>query len=102
LRDRVQRADIVVDQVAIGSYGVFACEAMAAGKPVIAYLSDTVEKLLGEHPIANAAPDSVGSAIEMLLDDRSAAAERGVASAAYVRRVHDGQDTVRLLSQFLR
>ena len=35
-------SDIVVDQVAVGSYGTFACEAMAAGKPVVAHLTDTV------------------------------------------------------------
>ena len=102
MRERVQRADIVVDQVAIGSYGVFACEAMAAGKPVIAYLSDAVEQVLGEHPVVNATAESVGAAVEQLLDDREAAAARGVASAAYVQRVHDGQEAVRRLSGFLQ
>ena len=32
------KADIVVDQLRIGSHGAFACEAMALGKPVICYI----------------------------------------------------------------
>lgn len=102
LRAWVQDADIVVDQVAIGAYGTFACEAMAAGKPVIAYLTDHVEQVVGPCPIVNATPETVGAAVERLLDDREAAVRRGEEGVAFVRRMHDGQETARLLSGFLR
>jgi glycosyltransferase involved in cell wall biosynthesis len=102
MRNWVQDADIVVDQVAIGSYGTFACEAMAAGKPVVAYLTEQVEQVLDHCPIVNCEPESVGAAIEKLLDDRESAAQRGRESIAYVRRVHDGRLTTKLLSGFLR
>ena len=44
-RERYARADIVVDQLNAGWHGVFALEAMALGKPVVAHLDpETVER----------------------------------------------------------
>ena len=44
-RERYARADIVVDQLNAGWHGVFALEAMALGKPVVAHLKpDVVER----------------------------------------------------------
>ena len=39
-RERYRDADIVVDQLNAGWYGVFAIEAMALGKPVVTFLHD--------------------------------------------------------------
>src|SRR4029450_5390844 len=39
-RRRYARADIVVDQLNAGWYGLFAIEAMALGKPVVTFLHD--------------------------------------------------------------
>jgi glycosyltransferase involved in cell wall biosynthesis len=39
-RRHYERADIVVDQLNAGWYGIFALEAMALGKPVLSYLRD--------------------------------------------------------------
>jgi glycosyltransferase involved in cell wall biosynthesis len=102
MRERVRDADIIVDQVAIGSYGTFACEAMAAGKPVVAFLTEQVEQAIGPCPILNATPDQVGATIERLLDDRAATARIGTESAEFVRRLHDGERTAALLADFLR
>src|SRR5690606_33676634 len=38
--ETVAQADIVVDQLLLGSYGVAACEAMAAGRAVVGNVSD--------------------------------------------------------------
>ena len=38
--DRYRAADIVVDQLNAGWYGLFAIEAMALGKPVVTFLHD--------------------------------------------------------------
>ncbi|WP_157248179.1 glycosyltransferase [Nonomuraea typhae] len=102
MREQVWEADIVVDQFAIGAYGTFACEAMSAGKPVIAYLSDGVADALGEHPIVNAVPATLAETVERLLDDRDAGAELGRRSAAFARAVHGGTQTVSALKEFLQ
>ena len=38
--ERYRDADVVVDQLNAGWYGVFAIEAMALGKPVVTFLHD--------------------------------------------------------------
>ena len=40
LVEMVKSADIVVDQLLLGSYGVFACEAMAAGRVTVGHIAD--------------------------------------------------------------
>lgn len=102
MRAQVQDADLVVDQFGVGAYGTLACEAMAAGKPVIAYLSDTVVKAVGETcPIVNVPVDEVGDAVLSLLEDRDSARDLGIASAAFVREFHDGTRAAQALDGFL-
>lgn len=102
MRALVQDADLLVDQFGVGAYGTVACEAMAAGKPVMAYLADVVTKTVGEvPPIINVGPDAVGEAVTRLLDDRAEAARLGRESVDYVRRFHDGTRAAQALSVFL-
>ncbi|MDJ1137602.1 glycosyltransferase [Streptomyces iconiensis] len=102
MRELVREADIVVDQFAIGTYGTFACEGMAAGKPVVAFLDEQVHKDVGAvPPIVNATPDTLRPALESLLDDRAQAARTGLESVEYVRTYHDGRYTAGVLDGFL-
>lgn len=107
MQRQVKLADIVIDQVAVGAYGAFACEAMAAGKPVIAHLTERVAKVVNhdageELPIVNATGAEVAGAVEQLLADRDAAREIGAASSRFARAVHDGRRTAEVLDAFLR
>ena len=57
MRELVGRADVVVDQILTGSYGVAAVEAMAAGRLVVGGVADDVRALMSEAPpIVDAAP----------------------------------------------
>ena len=99
----IRAADIVVDQFGTGSYGVLSCEAMAAGKPVVAYLSDPTIAAIGETPpIVNATAATLQSVIESLLADPAETAAIGDAGRTYVRVYHDGAMTARALATFLR
>lgn len=103
MRAQVLAADIVVDQVAIGCYGTLACEAMAAGKPVVVHLSDDVLAAIGEDvPVANTKPTEVRETVERLLDDRAGAQLLAAAARDFTRRVHDGRRSAAVLQQFLR
>jgi len=93
--ERYRDADIVVDQLNAGWYGLFAIECMALGKPVVTFLHDEAvrrtEAAYGvEVPIVNATASTLRDRLEELValgaDGR---AEIGRASRGYVERVHD-------------
>ncbi|WBQ05017.1 glycosyltransferase [Kribbella sp. CA-293567] len=99
-------ADIVVDQLRIGLYGVAAVEALAAGRLCVSYVGsavrDRVRSLTGrEVPIVEADPDSLGSVLTDLLSDRTAAAEQAAAGPAFVAELHDGRRSAHALTDWL-
>ncbi|MEU6996866.1 glycosyltransferase [Nonomuraea sp. NPDC046570] len=99
----VKNADIIVDQFVIGTYGTFACEGMAAGKPVVAFLSEEAGEAAGvTPPIVNATPATLGEAMARLLDDRAEARRIGRESALFARTYHDGTWTAQTLEGFLQ
>ncbi|MBQ0867605.1 glycosyltransferase [Streptomyces sp. RK75] len=103
VQELVKEADIVVDQFAVGTYGTFACEGMAAGRPVIAFLDERLHRSVGiRPPIVNATPATLRGAVESLLDDRDLAMRTAQESAEYVRTYHDGTYTADVLDGFLR
>ncbi|MFD1272612.1 glycosyltransferase [Streptomyces kaempferi] len=103
MRQLVQSCDLVLDQFTTGSYGTFAVEAMAAGKPVVAYISDGVTAATeGALPIVNATPDTLREVIRSLVDDREGTARIGWRSVEFARTYHDGSWTVQVLSDFLK
>ncbi|GAA3105149.1 glycosyltransferase involved in cell wall biosynthesis [Kribbella aluminosa] len=103
LAELVKSADIVVDQMLLGSYGVFACEAMAAGRVTVGHIADPVRNLLPtDLPIAEATPDDLAEVIERLVAERDTARKLADAGPSFVRDVHDGRKSVEVLLPFLR
>lgn len=104
--ERYRAADIVVDQLNAGWYGLFAIEAMALGKPVVTFLHDEAvrrtEEAVGTRvPIVSATADTLREALRPLVGDAARRRELGAASRAYVERVHDLETvTDRLLALY--
>jgi hypothetical protein len=93
-RARYARADIVVDQLNAGWHGVFALEAMALAKPVVAHLDPaTVEESARGYgvrvPIVPATKETLVDALRPLVADAALRRTAGEASRSYVERVHD-------------
>jgi O-antigen/teichoic acid export membrane protein len=92
-----QDADIVVDQLGAGWYGLFAIETMALGKPVVTFLHDdavawTREAFGVDVPLLNATKETLRDRLEELIAIGPAGRrEIGAASRAYVERVHDAE-----------
>ncbi len=85
-----QKADLIIDQLHIGSYGLFAVEAMALGKPVICWISDFMkEKYSKELPIIIANPDTIKECIEYSLKNIDMLSEIGKKGRKYVEIHHD-------------
>jgi glycosyltransferase involved in cell wall biosynthesis len=92
--ERYRRADIVVDQLNAGWYGVFAIEAMALGKPVVTFLNDeavrrTEDAFAVEVPVVAATRETLTDALRPLVASPEERRRVGAASRAYVERVHD-------------
>ena len=93
-RERYARADIVVDQLNAGWHGVFAIEAMALGKPVVAHLKPDVVERSAEGfgrrvPIVPATKETLVEVLRPLVEDPARRQAVGAESRAYVEAVHD-------------
>jgi glycosyltransferase involved in cell wall biosynthesis len=103
-----RNADIVVDQLNAGWYGVFAIEAMALGKPVVTFLHDeavrrTEEAFDIEVPIVSVTAETLRDRLRPLVEDAVERRRVGAASRAYVERVHDADRVAdRLLDVYAR
>ena len=85
----IHHADIVIDQLLTGSYGVVSIEAMALGKPVICYIrEDMVEQYDEDLPIVSASPLDLVEKLSNLIEQRAEWPKFSAQSKAYVRRVH--------------
>lgn len=88
-------ADIVLDQFRVGSYGVAASEAMAAGRVVVGHVLPSVrERILRdtglELPIVEATPDTLHEVVAGLCANPVSARKIAAAGPAYVAAVHSG------------
>ncbi|WP_238650428.1 glycosyltransferase [Paenibacillus piscarius] len=85
-----QKADLIIDQLHIGSYGLLAVESMALGKPVVCWISDYMtEQYPAELPLIRANPDTLQKVLEDLLKNRDALPEIGLRGRAYAEQHHD-------------
>jgi glycosyltransferase involved in cell wall biosynthesis len=106
--ERYRNADIVVDQLNAGWYGLFAIECMALGKPVVTFLHDdavarTQTAFELEVPIVSATRATLRERLRPLVADSAERRRLGLASRAYVEAVHDVERvTDRLLEVYAR
>jgi hypothetical protein len=89
-----READIVVDQLNAGWYGVFAIECLALGKPVVTFLHDeavrrTEEAYGVEVPLRSTTKETLRETLRPLVADGALRRRLGEASRAYAERLHD-------------
>ena len=94
-RRAYEKADLLVDQLLAGWYGVLAVELMALGKPVICYIrqEDLVflpTEMRAELPIINATPFNITETLrKWVTTSREELAEKGRQGRKYVEHWHD-------------
>jgi glycosyltransferase involved in cell wall biosynthesis len=89
-----READIVVDQLNAGWYGVFAIECLALGKPVVTFLHDeavrrTEEAYGVEVPLVSVTAATLRERLRPLVEHAALRHQIGAASRAYAERLHD-------------
>ncbi len=107
-RERYRDADVVVDQLNAGWYGMFAIEAMAFGKPVVGFLHEEAVRRTEEAfgvavPIVRTTKETLRERLAALVRSPDERRRIGAASRAYVERVHDlDRIAARLLDLYAR
>lgn len=97
-------ADIVIDQLRVGNYGVAACEALAAGRLVVSHVSEevrrTVSAVTGDDlPIVEATAETLDEVLRDIAANPESyrrVAERG---PEFVRRHHTGRRSGQMLAE---
>src|SRR5919201_4511929 len=92
-RKRYAAADVVVDQLRVGWYGMFAIEAMALAKPVVVHLDEgavvETEEAFGlSVPLVRADASRRERVLEGLIEMRPELPQLGRRNREYVERVH--------------
>lgn len=102
----LSEADIVLDQFALGSYGVAACEALAGGRLVIGHVDAStrarVRDATGlELPVHEATIESLEGELRRAAAEPEAFAAVRAAGPQFVEAVHDGRRSALALAPFL-
>jgi hypothetical protein len=106
--ERYRDADLVVDQLDAGWYGLFAIECMALGKPVLFFLHEeavqrTAQELGVRVPIVRATRTDLRARLEPLVTSPTKRERIGAESRAHVERAHDLERVAdRLLALYSR
>jgi len=82
-------ADLIVDQILCGSYGLLSVESMALGKPVIAFIRPDLKNTFpSDLPIVSGNPDTVKESIKTLLEDPQMRVGLGIKGRQYAEKYH--------------
>lgn len=106
MRSLIGEADIVIDAVGMGAYGVMSIEAMALGKVVVAEVGDfvreRVRELTGQEvPIVEATAQTVGDVVEKVAGSADLRRSLGKDGVRYVLDVHSRARAAEALRPFL-
>jgi len=93
--DLIESTLRALDQFRIGSFGVAACEAMAAGRIVVSHVSEQVRSVVTDAtelsvPIVQAEADELAAVLRAVVDDPSEALALTARGADFVTSVHEG------------
>lgn len=94
------RADVLVDQLLVGTHGILALEAMALAKPVICYIREDLRATYPpDLPVVTATPDTLDRVLESLLADGELRHRLGAEGRRYVERHHDANEVATRLAK---
>jgi glycosyltransferase involved in cell wall biosynthesis len=102
LMKELAEADIVIDQIVIGWYGVLAVEAMALGKAVIAYIRDDLVNELPKGVLVNANPKTIAERLRELVSNADMRAELGLTARRFVEDYHASEVVAAKLDSIYR
>lgn len=85
-----RRADLVIDQVLIGSMGVLSLEAMALGRPVACFINELASSFYpSDLPVININRHTLTESLAFVLRNRDMLPELGQRGRKYVEKYHN-------------
>ena len=92
------QADVVIDQLFIGTYGVLSIEAMALGKPVMAFIRPDLTQTYPDWlPVVSVTKETIKDRLSYLLDNPAERERLGREGRRYVETYHDYKKIAKLL-----
>ncbi len=88
----IEDADIVIDQLLIGWYGVFAVESMSLKKPVVCYLAENLLCFVPwakDIPIVNASSENLAEKLKWLIENPQERKRLGQRGREFVEKWHN-------------
>mgnify|MGYP001079356917 CR=1 FL=1 len=85
-----KQADIVVDQLLTGWYGMVSIEGMALGKPICVYIKENLKSYMPFMPFLNTSTRNIEDNLRLLIEDCELRMKLSKKSRKYVEHVHDG------------
>ncbi len=95
-------ADILLDNVVAGSYGIVSLEAMASGAVAVSSMSDALMAAHPDVPVVRINPETAGAVLRQLIPDVDERRRLGLLGRAFVERVHDADRVAAQLVEHYR
>jgi glycosyltransferase involved in cell wall biosynthesis len=93
----LRRADVYVDNLGGGWYGMTALEAMLSQIPVCVYVREDLERFCDPRALANVNEKNLKETLVRLIEDGNERRRLGADGRAYVLRTHDSMKIARLV-----
>lgn len=101
VRQHVEWADVVIDKIGLGGYGVMAVQVMASGRLLIGDADQIVRNTVPDLPLIQSSASTLEQVIRDLVADRSTWTARAAAGEAFARTHHDGRRSAAALAAWL-
>jgi len=85
----ISEADILIDQMVAGWYGLISIEAMALGKTVVCYLRNELYNYIPDIPIINLNPDNLAEGLKKLIEEKEKLNKYGMEGRKFAEKYHD-------------
>ncbi|MDD1756584.1 MAG: glycosyltransferase [Methanomassiliicoccales archaeon] len=84
-------AEIAVDDILQGPYGIFAMECMALGKPVLGRIDPSLSHYYPGLPIISTTPETLHHELMQLVVDKQRRRDLGIKGREYIEKNHDSE-----------
>jgi hypothetical protein len=100
LMSYLKNADIVIDQLLLGWYGMLSVEAMAFSKPVCVYIDETLNSYLPFNPLVTTDKQNIYDNLIRLIEDEKLRKEYGSKGKKFITEFHDVKKITKKINSY--